>query len=46
MWENQLYTYRNPQTPPAMGSATLLRSCPSAPGAALCMHCAPSRPAP
>lgn len=46
MWENQLSTHRDPQSPPAMGSATLLHSCPSAPGSALCMHWAPSCPAP
>lgn len=23
MWENQLFTHRDPQSPPAMGSATL-----------------------
>lgn len=41
MWENQLSTHRDPQSPPAVGSATLLHSCPSALGPALCMHCAP-----
>lgn len=39
MWQDQPFTHRDPQSPPAMNCHTVLRSCPSAPGAVLCLGC-------